>query len=145
MCFNTGTTARMSKGHSRCWLAANFRADWNCPSCNWEWQAHIARFVNTKPDFSKAPCKESSLGSPHWLKLSLQGWLSRTVSTMMQRASIRATSPLAATSVCTGSACAVHGGGLHRWKAAPNNCVRGGHGCPVCADLQACVCNSLQC
>ena len=64
---------------------SNFRADWNCPSCNWEWQARIARFVNTKPDCSKAPCKESSLGSPHWLKLSLQGWLSRTVSTMMQR------------------------------------------------------------
>lgn len=108
---STGTTARMRRCQSRCWLAV---------TSGLSGSAQLA-IVNGKPPFSCAHVQRldvdnvrhtNEVGShgPHLLKLSLPAWLSGTTSAMMPKTPIQTTSLLAVASRCTGCAHAVHMG-----------------------------------
>ena len=108
---STGTTAKMRRHQSRCWLAAALRLNGS---------AQLAITSGRRPLQSALARSQVALGavseervtrhSPRLLKLSLHHWLSGTMSAMRPRASIHTMSLLAVTCWCTGCVHAVQEG-----------------------------------
>ncbi|KAL3144813.1 hypothetical protein ABBQ38_001922 [Trebouxia sp. C0009 RCD-2024] len=91
---------------------SHYRAEWKCPACKHEWKAPVARRTRVRSGCPKCSVRQRRQHrSLPLLKLSLQNWLSGTMSAMMQRASSHTRSLLAAPSWCTGSAHVVQRGG----------------------------------
>ena len=136
--------SKNAKAPEQVLAGSNFRAEWKCPSCKWEWQAPTGQCVRLRtgcPKCSRARRRSISL-SPHLPRLSLPVWLSVIMVAMILKTSLLTTSVLAATRWCTGSAGGVQEGRHTAGTAASYNRVGKGRGCPACAGKQACACNS---
>ena len=124
---------------------SNSRADWKCPACKYEWKAQIARRAATGaccPKCRSNVSKETS--QPTFAKAQpaeLAEWDHE----------LTEAEDLYPHIVTLGSHKQVHWicsccprGQPHRWTAPPYNRIGGGKGCPACAGLKVCVCNSLE-
>ena len=123
---------------------SQFRAEWKCPTCNWEWQAAI--FGRTR---RKAGCPKCSKRMQNWQSqptfaearpACLAEWdYERNDAENIYPDSTTLGSGKQVHWICS---CCPHGQ-PHRWTATPNMRISNGSGCAVCAGKQACVCNSL--
>ena len=124
---------------------SNYRAEWQCPACKWEWQARVGQRV-----CKRAGCPKCS----HMQKVKR----SQPTFAEAQPACLaewdyecNAANGMYPNDLTLGSGKLVHWvcsccpkGQPHRWTAMANNRTRLGSGCPFCAGQQACVCNSLE-
>ena len=111
MWLSTGTTARMRRHQSRCWLAAALGLSGSAQLAAGNGAlVYSCAGVQGLDVLSVRHRNKTGSPSPHLLKLSLPAWLSGTMSAMVWRAGIHTRSLLAATSWCTGSAHAVQEG-----------------------------------
>ena len=125
---------------------SNFRAEWKCPDCKWEWQAPIANRVTANAGCPK--CSLKTRRRPHHPTFEedthhvMADW-------DHERTAADGNFPHNTTH---GSGKLVHWtckccpkGRLHCYQASANNRTSSNHsGCPYCAGKQVCVCNSLE-
>ena len=115
--------SKNEKTPERMLAGSNFRAEWKCPDCNWEWQTPISMRTHTKsgcPKCSHAQTvKQPQPTCAQVQPVQLAEW---DYKRMMPRGSVQKALPLAAPSWCTGSAHAVqegsHTAGQHRQRTA---------------------------
>ncbi|KAL3143779.1 hypothetical protein ABBQ32_003608 [Trebouxia sp. C0010 RCD-2024] len=124
---------------------SSYRAEWKCPACKYEWKAPVYlrtlrkagcpkcstkhRNQNPQPTFAEA--RPAELAQWDFERNDAEGFYAHKI-TLGSRKLVHW--------IC--SRCPR--GQPHRWTARPNNRVRYGEGCAVCAGRQACLCNSLQ-
>ena len=124
---------------------SNLRAEWKCPTCQWEWQAPVKNRVRSKagcPKCSRAlRVTQPQLTFAEAQPAELSDWDDK-------RNDAEGFYP---DEITLGSGKLVHWicsccprGQPHRWTASANSRMGAGSGCAVCAGKQVCVCNSLQ-
>ena len=123
---------------------SGFRAEWQCPICKWEWQASIAQRVLSRAGCPKcSQAQKVQYSQPTFAKAQpacLAEWdYERSDAHNIYPDSITLGSNKLVHWICS---CCPRGQ-PHRWTASPNNRINNGQGCAVCADWQACSCNSL--
>ena len=124
---------------------SNLRAEWKCPTCNWEWQAPVKNRVSACagcPKCSRAlqvTQRQPTFAEAQPAKLAEWDFERNDADGLYPE------------NITLGSAKQVHWicgrcprGQPHRWRAMPRNQMRQSLGCAVCAGKQACICNSLQ-
>ncbi|KAL3143778.1 hypothetical protein ABBQ32_003607 [Trebouxia sp. C0010 RCD-2024] len=123
---------------------SSLRAEWKCPSCNYEWKAQIALRVRKRAGCPKCSSKNSKKQSQPTFA---EGQPSELAEWDHERNKAAGFYPH---EVTLGSQKPVHWicsrcprGQPHRWTARPGHRMYG-EGCVVCAGRQACLCNSLQ-
>ncbi|KAL3144677.1 hypothetical protein ABBQ38_001805 [Trebouxia sp. C0009 RCD-2024] len=124
---------------------SNFRAEWKCPACKYEWPAPMFQRVR-----ASAGCPKCSLASRvmHPQPTFAKAQPAELAEWDHERNEAEGFYPH---EVTLGSNKQVHWicsccprGQPHRWTAPPSSRVHSGEGCAVCAGRQACVCNSLE-
>ena len=124
---------------------SSLRAEWQCPTCEWEWRAPIERRVHTsagcpkcsralrvtQPQPTFAEAQPAKLSEWDFERNDAEGFYPE--------------------GIILGSTKQVHWicshclrGQPHRWRPSPKSRIGHGKGCAVCAGKQACVCNSLE-
>ena len=143
MLLNTGTTRRMNRRQSRCWLA-DFRAHWKCPTCEWEWQAPIKDRTRRQAGCPECSCALRVTQQQPTFAEAQPACLSEWDYELNDAEDIHPDN------TTLGSRKLVHWicsccprGQPHRWTASPNSRIGASSGCAVCAGRQCCVCNSL--
>ena len=124
---------------------SNSKAEWKCPGCKWEWQAHI--FMRTR---LRAGCPKCSASKGR--KQSLPTYVEAQPACLAEwDYEHNSANDIFPDNTTLGSSKRVHWicsccprGQPHRWIAAPHNRISNGQGCAVCAGQQVCVCNSLE-
>ena len=121
------------------------RAEWKCPTCQWEWQAPVGTRVLKNagcPKCSQAvrvnqPQPTFAEGQP----VQLAEWdYERNDAEGFHPEDITLGSNKLVHWIC--SQCPR--GQPHRWRAPPYSRIGNGSGCAVCSGMQTCVCNSLE-
>ena len=123
---------------------SHFRAEWKCPTCKLEWQAPIKTRTHNRSGCPKCSARNKSKQSqPTFAEAQpacLAEWdYMRNNEEGLQPDAITLGSGKLLHWICS---CCPRGQ-PHRWTASPNSRIGNGSGCPVCAGLQACACNSL--
>ena len=124
---------------------SKFRAEWKCPTCQWEWQAPVFMRTRTNAGCAKCSARNRSQQSHPTLAEAQPACLSEwdyerndkegfhpDVITLGSRKQVHW--------ICSCCPC----GQPHCWTARPCLRIGNGSGCPTCAGQQACVCNSLE-
>ena len=124
---------------------SSFRAEWKCPTCQWEWQAPVALRVLRKAGCPKcsqalvvkqrhptfAVAQPPELDEWDYERNNTEGFYLNDTTLGSHRL---------VHWIC--SQCPR--GQPHRWRAPPYSRVGHGTGCAVCVGMQSCVCNSLE-
>ena len=130
----------------------HYRAHWICPACNYEWQAS----VNTKAKGNSGcpQCARASAGrSKHGVRQKHPTFASCKHHLLSQwdhslkdkEGNYPDNTTLGSSKLIWWTCDQCPRGSKHSWQAAP--CDRIGlrpTGCPCCAGMKACICNSLQ-
>ena len=124
---------------------SSFRAEWKCSNCNWEWQASIHQRTHRQSGCPKcSQANKVTQSHPTFLKAQpacLADWdYERNDADDIHPESTSLGSRKQVHWVCS---CCPRGQ-PHRWTAKISTRISQGHGCPVCAGQQACICNSLE-
>ena len=120
------------------------KAEWQCPACNWEWQARVAQRVRNKSGCPKCSRqRRRAQPQPKFAEAQpacLAEWdHERNDAKGIYPDTITLASNKQVHWICL----RCPRGQPHRWTAPPFNRVGGGQGCAICAGKQACVCNCL--
>ena len=123
---------------------SKLRAEWKCPTCQWEWQAPIFMRVRTNAGCPKCSARNKSQQSqPTFAEAQpacLDEWdYDRNEAEGFHPDVITLGSRKLVHWICS---CCPRGQ-PHRWTARPAMRIANGSGCAICAGQQACVCNSL--
>ncbi|KAL3144787.1 hypothetical protein ABBQ38_001899 [Trebouxia sp. C0009 RCD-2024] len=126
--------------------SSHFKAEWRCPACKYEWQAHIFQLSR-----SGSGCRKCSLkyrGMKKSQPTFAEAQPAELAEWDFERNDAEGFYPH---KITLGSHKLVHWicsrcprGQPHRWTAMPYARIGLGNGCAVCAGMQACVCNSLE-
>ena len=120
-------------------------AEWQCPVCKQKWRASINRRVHTGSGCAKCSTRNRTRRSqPTFAEAQpaeLAEWdHERNNEDGLYPHKITLCSSKHVHWICL---CCPRGQ-LHRWTATPADRMSNGSGCPCCAGMQACVCNSLE-
>ena len=123
---------------------SNYRAEWKCPTCKWEWQAPLIRCTRKMSGCPKCSQKRKSYKSQPTFAEAQPACFAEWDYELNDDLRIYPDR------IALGSGKLVHWicsccprGQPHRWTASPNSRIGASSGCAVCAGKQACVCNSL--
>ena len=139
--------AKNDKSPQQVLAGSQGRAEWKCPTCKFEWKAHIRTRVRARsgcPKCSRSRC-EGNRGSQPTFAEAQPAELAEWDHERNEAAGFYPQE------ISLGSAKKVHWicsrcprGQPHRWTAPPHKRIADGTGCPACAGKQVCVCNSLE-
>ena len=120
------------------------KAEWKCPACHFEWQAHIMGRTQNRSGCPKCSQANSVRQTQPTLFDAQPPCLAEWDYELNDAEDIYHDN------ITLGSEKLVHWicsccprGQPHRWTASPSRRIGSGSGCLVCAGRQACVCNSL--
>ena len=123
---------------------SNFRAEWKCPACYWEWQAPI--FLRTRAQAGCPKCSRAlKVNQPQPTFAQVQPvQLAEDSERNDAQGFYPEDNTLGSTKLVHWMCSRCPRGQPHRWTAPPYSRVGDGRRCPVCSGRQACVCTSLK-